>query len=382
MTAVGDDKQTIMGFAGAKPAIFEEYLQEAGAITFRLRMNWRSAPGLIRFQNFLVEQLLNKPAVAEPSANWNGSDGEVRMCFFPEPGTECNYLVEQITKWINEDGLSPREICVLVKVQPGNYTPELTRRLGVQGIRARDESRLQDLLTEPVPVFMVHLLEVLFSGQYSRSWDHVFDFLFLINQSYEDHQVLSLRRRSIKVIKGLRAQFITGVDRITDIALNALLIAIAQFVDVKKIKDYFPQYKEGTWLKEMIEQMRDYLLVQYNQTGDFMAAIQALKGEDTIPIMTTHKSKGLEFHTVIFLGLEDSAFWKYHEQPTSDNNLFFVALSRAKERVLFTFCHHRTLPRRGGPQTAEAISVIHQLFQENNEVVLVDLTKPRGNAIE
>lgn len=170
----------------------------------------------------------------------------------------------------------------------------------------------------------------------------------MINQSYEDDQVLSLRIRSIRVINGLRAQVITGADRITDIGLNALLSAIAKFVDVKKVKDNFPQYKEGKWLKQMVEQMRDYLLTQYSQTGDFMAAIQALKGEDTIPIMTTHKRKGLEFHTVVFLGLEDSAFWTYRDQPTPDNNLFFVALSRAKERVLFTFCNHRTLPKRGG----------------------------------
>jgi superfamily I DNA/RNA helicase len=126
----------------------------------------------------------------------------------------------------------------------------------------------------------------------------------------------------------------------------------------------------------MISQMRDYLMEQYNHTGDFLAAIQALKGEDTIPIMNTHKSKGLEFHTVIFVGLEDSAFWNYHKQPTSDNNTFFVALSRAKERVLFTFCHQRPLPKNGGQQKAEAINAIHELIKGYHEVVVLDLHQP------
>jgi DNA helicase II / ATP-dependent DNA helicase PcrA len=51
--------------------------------------------------------------------------------------------------------------------------------------------------------------------------------------------------------------------------------------------------------------------------------------------MTIHKSKGLEYHTIIFIGLEDGAFWTFQRQPDEDKCAFFVALSRAKERVIF-----------------------------------------------
>ena len=57
--------------------------------------------------------------------------------------------------------------------------------------------------------------------------------------------------------------------------------------------------------------------------------------------MTIHRSKGLEYHTVIFVGLEDDAFWSYNSQANEDNCAFFVALSRAKERILFTFSQTR-----------------------------------------
>ncbi|MBV2197134.1 hypothetical protein KQR56_01120 [Bacillus velezensis] len=33
----------------------------------------------------------------------------------------------------------------------------------------------------------------------------------------------------------------------------------------------------------------------------------------SIPIMSIHKSKGLEFESVILLGLEDRAFWNYED---------------------------------------------------------------------
>ena len=60
--------------------------------------------------------------------------------------------------------------------------------------------------------------------------------------------------------------------------------------------------------------------------------------------MTIHKSKGLEYHTVVFVGFEDSAFWNFRNKPTEESCTFFVAFSRAKNRVVFTFCEHRAKP--------------------------------------
>lgn len=54
--------------------------------------------------------------------------------------------------------------------------------------------------------------------------------------------------------------------------------------------------------------------------------------------MTIHKSKGLEFDTVILVGLEDGAFFSNNRE---DLCTFFVALSRAKDRVLITNCQKR-----------------------------------------
>lgn len=78
-----------------------------------------------------------------------------------------------------------------------------------------------------------------------------------------------------------------------------------------------------------------------------------------------HKSKGLEYHTVIFVGLEDSAFWNYKKQSGEDTCTFFVAFSRAKERVLFTFSQQRTtratIPYE--PQSATTIRPLYDLLK-------------------
>jgi len=57
--------------------------------------------------------------------------------------------------------------------------------------------------------------------------------------------------------------------------------------------------------------------------------------------MTVHKSKGLEYDTVLFLGLDDQMWWSYNPGNPEGIATFFVALSRAKQRAIFTFCQSR-----------------------------------------
>lgn len=81
--------------------------------------------------------------------------------------------------------------------------------------------------------------------------------------------------------------------------------------------------------------------------------------------MTIHKSKGLEYHTVIFIGLDDGAWWSFSNDEIEATAGFFVAFTRAKQRVVFTYCATRgdrtkiatlyNLLREAGVQITEAI---------------------------
>jgi len=57
--------------------------------------------------------------------------------------------------------------------------------------------------------------------------------------------------------------------------------------------------------------------------------------------MTIHKSKGLEFDTVVVLGVEQETFWGDVEAERSG---YFVAISRAKRRLFLTVCDRRERP--------------------------------------
>ncbi len=61
-----------------------------------------------------------------------------------------------------------------------------------------------------------------------------------------------------------------------------------------------------------------------------------LSADDWTTLIDAVESKGLVFHTVIFVGLHDHALFGYQRNSEDETNTFFVALSRARERVYFT----------------------------------------------
>src|SRR5690625_7269295 len=85
-------------------------------------------------------------------------------------------------------------------------------------------------------------------------------------------------------------------------------------------------------------------------------------GVNSIPIMSIHKSKGLEFEAVILLGLEDGAFWNFKHQSKEEAYTFFVALSRAKTKMIFTFCNNRF-----SGQARHEIRSIYQMLERSEE---------------
>ena len=88
--------------------------------------------------------------------------------------------------------------------------------------------------------------------------------------------------------------------------------------------------------------------------------------------MTIHKSKGLEYDTIFFIGLEDDAFWTFNTQREEDICTFFVAFSRAKRRIDFTFCSNRPINSWNNQiktkQKRESIKEFYELLNSSNIV--------------
>jgi DNA helicase II / ATP-dependent DNA helicase PcrA len=69
---------------------------------------------------------------------------------------------------------------------------------------------------------------------------------------------------------------------------------------------------------------------------DWAQALADVEAADAVTLMTIHRSKGLEYHTVFFLGLDDDQWWAYQRDADEATSAFFVGLSRAAHRLIFT----------------------------------------------
>jgi DNA helicase II / ATP-dependent DNA helicase PcrA len=358
LTAVGDDKQRIMLWAGAKRTVFEDFQKDNSAERIPLKMNFRSAPLLVKVQNSLIKSLLNKTDFAIPSSKWKGDEGECMIWEFPDQKSEAQKLVKEISKWITKDKLDPREICVLVKGSLVKYVTELIDSLKAIGVNARDESMYQEFLTDEVILYLVHSLYMFIDAPKIESKSIVFGFLSRVNNELTDQQLLKLENRLSGFVRQLKSEY-KGKQFGTS-EIKEIIQALINYANPERIRSIFPQYKQQAYLSKVLSDFEKSLISYVESTKYFHDALNQFYGLDTIPVMTVHKSKGLEYHTVLFIGLEDGAFWTFNSQQDEDKSTFFVALSRAKMRVVFTF----SKLREGLFKTKQARQSINVIFEE------------------
>ncbi|MGL5616497.1 MAG: 3'-5' exonuclease [Sarcina sp.] len=71
--------------------------------------------------------------------------------------------------------------------------------------------------------------------------------------------------------------------------------------------------------------------------GEIEEIISSTEEKPRIPIITVHQAKGLEYDTVIVSGLVEGKFPIYRGDFDEEGKLFYVAITRAKKRLILTY---------------------------------------------
>ena len=353
ITAVGDNKQRIMVWAGAVKTIFNDFHKELDPLGVRLIMNHRSAPRLVALQKAMYDSLKEKAREVAASEKWEADDGDITLFIADDEQLEAEAISEDILAKISE-GTKPSDICILCKQIPQNYAPAIISELEKHGVRARIENEYQDLIKEPIIDLLIKFLLCANNRKHPNEWNFIEESLvelWGIGESQGNDAYDEMQRKLVALADNVKKTVQRGID---GVQWHDTLEAIVGFFNIARIKAKFPAYKQGTYLDDLIGKFEDFFFSEYVAAcGDWNRAIENFRGEHSIPIMTIHKSKGLEYTAVYFVGLEDSAFWSFRNQPDEDRCTFFVALSRAKESVAFTFCKRRTAIRNPMQQHKE-----------------------------
>ena len=127
--------------------------------------------------------------------------------------------------------------------------------------------------------------------------------------------------------------------------------------------EILPEAQIRHGIEVVLKRAAKLLEADRDRCTDWSECVSVFEGTDVVRAMTIHKSKGLEYDTVIFVGLEDSSWWAYARQEEEERRAFFVALSRAIERVVFTFARKRDSGRGVEQQRRQSIQPLYDALQ-------------------
>lgn len=341
MTAVGDNKQRIMVWAGALKTVFSNFEEDFCAAQRKLIMNHRSAPRLVKLQEMMYLSLKETELSVDVSDKWNPNDGAVSLLIADDEENEAQVITNDIIEKLSNNIL-PNELCILCKQLPQNYSSQIIAELGKHQIRARIENEYQDLIKEPIIEMLIALLRLSVDRKRPQDWEFIMTAtldLWAVDSLQSDETYFRVQNSLVDVIKVLNRMM---KDVTSKKEFHELLKYILRFWGISRIKALLPTYNQGTYLNDLLTKFQNFMWEELEFTQiNWLLAIENFEGLHSIPIMTIHKSKGLEYEAVYFVGLEDSAFWNFKNQPEEDRCAFFVALSRAKSEIMFTFCNYR-----------------------------------------
>jgi superfamily I DNA/RNA helicase len=334
LTAVGDTKQRIMGWAGALEGIFLRFAQDFQARGLNLYQNFRSLPRLRRMQNRMVAVL--EPAAALDDADIEGDSGEISVKHFEDSYEEALDIADSIQEWLEVEGVAHSEIAILVPKQPELYCELLMTELRSRSIPYRNENDLQDLSVEPIARLIVDFLAVVFGDREPDSYTRLMTSLGLVfldeddGRHFEWRQLLDRHRKDRSPIND------ASIDDI-----KTLVSSFLKQLGVEFLRALDAEYEQGPFLKRKIEETLARISHLWKEDGDLMQALSRFGEDRALRILTIHKSKGLEFDTVVVLGVEGEAFWG---KLDDERAAFFVGISRAKRRLVLTSAGSRPTP--------------------------------------
>ena len=337
LTAVGDTKQKIMGWAGAMDGIFQAFVADFAAEPLNMYRNFRSKPRLLRLQNEIIRKL--DPTSVMPDEQLSGDEGEVFAWRFGDSHKEADYLADLIEGWIRAEQLPPAEIAVLIRNQLDLYANHLMAALEARGIPFRNEQQMQDITVEPAARLIVDYLSCLYGQREPKAW------IRLMNQliPFADEEIQSNARKDLdRLVKQQRKEI--AIAELVDEPFSGwweFVRAFLKQISIETLVSLSPDYESHDRLKEIVRDTKARIEELLKLEPDLPKALERFSDDQAVRILTIHKSKGLEFDTVIIMAVENEIFFG---DQGENRCAYFVGVSRAKKRLILTHADQRERP--------------------------------------
>ncbi|MFI6396213.1 UvrD-helicase domain-containing protein [Nonomuraea sp. NPDC050540] len=338
ITIVGDLKQRIMGFAGALPNAFGSFAADFAPEEHELTWNFRSSDSLVEFQHTVACRLDASTTRAISKVQGSSANEPISLWIFDNRRNEAR----TIAKWIADDIATSNRIgsdfALVARQRVGDLDPLFNGELARCGIRLRNddatvgEMKLQNLLKNEIAQLIVGLLRLAATPTgLPQIWMNVTAAMGHIRGTTGDEVATrTLSDELTHMVKALRSWLDEHPP--AEVLLRPALKQAVEAIGVSDLRRVSRDHE----LPDILNSIDVRLHRIADPALGWSALLEAYEAADAVSLLTVHRSKGLEYHTVFFLGLDDDQWWAHDRDVQGSTSAFFVGLSRAAQRLIFT----------------------------------------------
>jgi len=346
---VGDDDQTIYQFRGSNADNMISFSNRyKNVVQVRLEENFRSTTNIVKLADTIIKTNTNRLSKTMFSNNDIYSLIEGRI--FESKNEEYDELISKIER-LHKSGISYNEMAILIR--KNKYINELVVRLSRHNIPYETDSA-------------DHFFKGLYFNKFCQTLNILTDLdktkLYECWNSLVSNQDLNngyIYLRRVSRTGGNRS-VIKLTDIITEFLENINFFnknkeeRINELESFKQILNDFDEIYKDNQLSYRITKLLKFLEESALEQYKYHKFNNNLE-DNGVKIMSIHKSKGLEFHTVFVIGMEKGEFpssynggkkyysvlgdyfknsaKKYESNIEDERKLFYVAVTRSKNNL-------------------------------------------------
>ncbi len=371
---VGDDAQSIYGWRGAEIKNMLDFEKDfTKAKIFRLEQNYRSTKMILSAADSVIKK--NSEQINKTLWTQNAEGDQISLIKCSDEKDEAIQIAKRIKKEVVSRKISFKVIAILYRINSQSRALEDALRRekipykiigGVEFYRRKEVkdviAYLRVISNQNDEESLLRIMNFPQRGIGNTSISKMIQFARKLNLSlfttmsrvFEVIEVKERIQKNVKQFKLLLDKYISLKD---SLSLNELLSALVDELGILKI------YKEeGTQesiarydnIQELLSAISEYTHTNPNLTiDDFLSEVslvtgvdQYSEGDNSITLMTIHSAKGLEFPIVFISGCEEDIFPLNQKFDTDsrleeERRLFYVAMTRAKEKVFISYARSR-----------------------------------------
>ena len=374
LCVVGDDDQSIYGWRGAdlnNILDFEKDYPDCKVI--RLEQNYRSTQVILDAASSVVTNNLGRKG----KTLWTDKKGGDKICLHlvEDENYEALICVQKIKHLLEKTNLILKDFVILYRTNAQSRILEQKLRdagipyIIVGGVRFYQRKEVKDILAYLKVISNLddvlnlrRIINVPSRGIGDKTLSKLEDFALgkrinffeAIKEVEKISDMPQRMKNQINDFYRMINEFIRAKSQLPIDKLTKLIIEKTGYLDELKKEKTIEAESRAENVLELVTAVEEFKQrAEILSLESFLEEVSLLtdvdswdETKDRVNLMTLHSAKGLEFPVVFITGLEEGLFpisrsLESSRETEEERRLFYVGLTRAKEKVFLSYCHHR-----------------------------------------